>query len=1027
MRVGARTGGRIRAFWPQRSRAQTGVLVSTALTVLVIAFLACTMAGLAVRSPTVAVRQSVEAGPASTVAVAYQAALDPDDPAAQDRTVRSVLERQFRSAPVTVDHTAFAPSIALGTDRSALALADAVDLRSRTHLRSGDWPTSGTEIAIDTALAHATGLSAGSRVQLTGEAGTVTAIVSGVWAPLDPSAPAWLGVTAGTGGTDGRAIASPALLKALTTAATGQWVVTPDASRVTAGDLPRLRAGYAGSIDALTECDASPSPFAALGGAAATVADMQQSVGALAAVVPVPLALLAVCSAISLVLLARLLTSSRWSETRVLRARGATVGTLVRADAVEAAAVALVGTIAGTGLALAALAVAGPGAAGVPVAALVLATVVPALAVLAVAVAATAVVTAVTARSADAAPGPAESGRGRSAASLGLGVLTLATAGVTLWRFLSYGAPDESGHVDAVGTVAPAAVLSAVAVIALVGLGPLATAVERLAARRRGLSAVLPARQVSRGVGLVAAPVALVVLAVGAATFAAGYSGTWSGFLRDSSRLVAGSDVRVDLGVAGSVRGPEDLPPTTRLSGIPTVSRAAPALVTEATLGQSDVTMVAVDASALPGLVDVGSYMFDPFAAFAALNADPARGIPIPAGARTVEAVATATVPGDAMPPPALRIVLWVADDHGALAPLPAEPAASGAPRLVSAALPAGGPWRLLAVDAHLDTRETAMPVQVRITALHAGDPIDAIGWKPAPAAFGTPFTATVPVSDELGFDSPLLPAGRDDALRLVPGSAVDVPVLITRATADAGGLEVGARIDLDSPWASVQGTIAGVVAAVPGTTDQNAALIDLAALDDHVLRTAPTVPRLGSVWLATPAPQAVARAAAIAAGADAVVADASGAFVSRFMSGAVTALWLGAAGCALLAVVAVSAAALSALRGRRAEVVVLRAVGLGSRQQASARRREFAWVVAGAAVVGLLGGLTVFLLAGNALARLSVVTAPSTLSVQGRVDPAGLVGALLSLAIAVAVVLWLYGRAVRAQVADTAYRSETR
>ncbi|ERK70163.1 hypothetical protein N136_03501, partial [Leifsonia aquatica ATCC 14665] len=67
MRVGARTEGRIRAFWPQRSRAQAGVLAATALTVVVIAFLACTMAGLAVRSPTLAVRQSIEAGPAATV------------------------------------------------------------------------------------------------------------------------------------------------------------------------------------------------------------------------------------------------------------------------------------------------------------------------------------------------------------------------------------------------------------------------------------------------------------------------------------------------------------------------------------------------------------------------------------------------------------------------------------------------------------------------------------------------------------------------------------------------------------------------------------------------------------------------------------------------------------------------------------------------------------------------------------------------------------------------------------------------
>lgn len=75
----------------------------------------------------------------------------------------------------------------------------------------------------------------------------------------------------------------------------------------------------------------------------------------------------------------------------------------------------------------------------------------------------------------------------------------------------------------------------------------------------------------------------------------------------------------------------------------------------------------------------------------------------------------------------------------------------------------------------------------------------------------------------------------------------------------------------------------------------------------------------------------------------------------------------------------------------------------------------------------GLAGGVAVFLLAGNALARLSVVTAPPTLSVRGAVDLPALLGALVLLGAAVAVVLWAYGRAVRRQVLDTTYREETR
>ena len=96
--------------------------------------------------------------------------------------------------------------------------------------------------------------------------------------------------------------------------------------------------------------------------------------------------------------------------------------------------------------------------------------------------------------------------------------------------------------------------------LGLLLFGPAAAAVEVVAARGRGVAAVLPARQVGRGLALFAAPVALVVLTVGAATFSAGYVGTWSGFLSDSSRLVNGSDVRVALGVEGRTRGPETLP-----------------------------------------------------------------------------------------------------------------------------------------------------------------------------------------------------------------------------------------------------------------------------------------------------------------------------------------------------------------------------------------------------------------------------------------------------------------------------------
>jgi ABC-type antimicrobial peptide transport system permease subunit len=203
--------------------------------------------------------------------------------------------------------------------------------------------------------------------------------------------------------------------------------------------------------------------------------------------------------------------------------------------------------------------------------------------------------------------------------------------------------------------------------------------------------------------------------------------------------------------------------------------------------------------------------------------------------------------------------------------------------------------------------------------------------------------------------------------------------------------------------------------------------LVDLRSLDNQVLRTSPNAPRLGTVWIATGDAERAATGARQIAGPDAVVTTASGTFVSRFMSSAVVSLWLGTAGCAALALVALGAAIAALLRRRRGEVIVLRAVGMGAREQARSRRAEVLGVVLTAAVFGLAGGVTVFLLAGNALARLSVVTAPSTLAVQGRVDLPGLFAALGAVGGAIGLVLWFYGGAVRRQVADTAYREETR
>jgi hypothetical protein len=1046
MRARGGSGSRSRAFWPVRSLAQTGVLAATAATVLIVTFLAGTMVGLAVRSPTVAVRQSIEAGPAAAVSLALQAALS-DDADAQDDIVRSTIARVFAGTAVTVDRSAYVPGAKLiASAGSVLVLAGDDRMRARVTLTSGSWPGAdaatghaGAPIpaAIDRELAGALDLVPGKTFTVDGADGPLTIAVTGVWQAEHPGAPAWLGLTAGTGGTDGRIIVPPAALGAVSASAAAQWVVAPDARSTTSAQLPRLHSAFTRITDTLTSTPrAATSPFAPLGDAARTVTDMQQSVGALSAVVPVPLAVLAVCSAIALILLAQLLARSRLPETRLLRARGATVGDLLRAGAVESALVALGGAVVGLVAAQAVLLA----QVGAPVASMsgLLDVLLPPLVVVFVAVAAALLITGLSARSATGAPGAAEAGRGRTAVSAGLAVLAVVAAVVTLWRFLAFGSPVASdGRVDPVGVIAPAAVLCAIAMLGLLLFGPAAAGVEVVAARGRGLSAVLPARQVGRGLALFAAPVALVVLTVGAATFSAGYVGTWSGFLSDSSRLVTGSDVRVVLGVEGFTRGAGDLSGSARLGRLPTVTASAPVLATDAALGQGSAALVAVDARRLPELTRVGGYMFDADRVADQLTSGSSlRGADLPPHSTTLLAQTAVTVPAPApaVPLVPLGVTFWVTDAPGELVPLVAN--ATSTPGQVQAGLPAGGPWTLVAIDTHLDTGgfATAAEVGIRSLATRAGPGAEAAPlevpaaqqWAPAPKAFGTAFTVEN-TAGAIGYRSALIPPGPDNAVRIMPSGTSTVPVVITQATAAGSSLENGSNIDLEATWVDLRATVAGVVAAVPGTSEQLAALVDLRALDDQVLRTSPGAPRLGTVWLASAQPDAMANAAQQAAGADAVVSTASGAFVARFMSSAVVSLWLGTAGCGALALVALGAAIAALLRRRRSEVIVLRAVGMSGRQQARGRRIEVVGVVAAAAAFGLLGGVAVFLLAGNALARLSVVTAPSTLSVQGRVDLVGLVVALAAVGVAIGLVLWFYGLAVRRQVADTAYREETR
>jgi len=142
---------------------------------------------------------------------------------------------------------------------------------------------------------------------------------------------------------------------------------------------------------------------------------------------------------------------------------------------------------------------------------------------------------------------------------------------------------------------------------------------------------------------------------------------------------------------------------------------------------------------------------------------------------------------------------------------------------------------------------------------------------------------------------------------------------------------------------------------------------------------------------------------------------------VGRQVLGAASiALWVAALCCLLIALVAVGSASNSRIRWGRSDIASLRAIGLTTREQASAIVRELWLVMAVAAVAGLLAGVLVSLLTVPELARAAVDRAFLSLGTALSVDWLGLALLLGSLALGIAVVVFVLSRRVRALAASS-------
>ncbi|MCK0116858.1 hypothetical protein MWU57_07410 [Isoptericola sp. S6320L] len=854
------------------------------------------------------------------------------------------------------------------------------------------------------------------------------------------------------------------------------WVITPDLGSLAPGDLAGLTAGGDGLRSVLREADGVAVRGVVvegdLGERAAVVHAAQRDAGAVAAV---PVALLALTALVALTQVARLLAATRQSEVEILVARGAATRQLTAAGLVEAGVVAVLAAGAGTALAVAVLVARGasPTASVGWTGALTAAS-------------AVAVLTTVVAAQARAVAGREaadRSGRLRQVAALGTVVAAVGLGAAGLLRLRSLGSPlvvvPDGVRTDPLAAAAPALLLAALGVVVLALLGPAARLGAALAARGRGTTAVLAARQVARRLRVVVVGVVLLVLASGSAVLAGAYAGTSERARAEAITQQVGTDARVTVPAPGRLSAERPPPRADELAALDGVAAAAPALVVDATVRGEAVGLTALPADQVAAVVRTPD---------AAVLAAPLRGVspfaaaPVLPGEATALRVAldaavssdvderpeTATGTATGTEPVEVEVSAWLSAADGTLRVVEAgsaELAEGSSTAGLTANLPAGVPAgaRLVALDLAFQgvpgprraTLEVSVAAMVPDGTVSDGTgsievPLDVSASRWAPTAVGSAGLARA-ADGTLGLDA-VLDSTQTSRLRLVaegptgsgatapvPAAPPAVPAVVSEAAAERWDLQVGDTLEITTAGSTVPLQVAGVTPAVPGQPVPEAALVDLAALDATLLRTAAQLPRPAEVWLAAAEPDdaaAVERLAAAARPAAVEHAPApqdvevvtSGGGGTDAAAPVRLAFTLAAAGAAALAVVGLAVVAVAGLSGRRDEVVVLRAAGVGPRSQAAGRALETAMVGGTALGAGVLAGWSVAAatvpgLAGATLATVAVGATPTVLVV----DP-GLTAVLVGAAVAgtAAVVAVAAGR-VAAQARDTTYRPEVR
>ena len=940
----------------KRSRAHAGLLAAIGfVTAVIVALLVGLSAFLGTASES-GIRSTLENAPPTGSSILIETNLS-DESEAQTAAANAQFETVFGDLPVTVDRTV--QSSAVGVSRSgeplgAVQVLLRVDPQLEEHagLVDGDWaqnPGTGGQATMQADAAARLGIVVGDVIALAQSPEPVTVV--GTWRPIDATDPYWFAEPGILSGADGD-VAGPLVLgedelAALDVPATVRWQVAPDTSAVDAEDiaaisaaLPRLEARVAD--DETVTVDSTT----VRGTLTATLQVISDRLATVTAITAVPIALVATLGLVAVWQLVRLLAAARTADTRLLRSRGFSARQLASLTVVEALLIALPGAVIGAAGGSLLLALIAGDAAASAVASLWPVALAVALAV--------AIASLLAVRRSEQEARDVGAARRALAVTSGATAIAVIAAAVSLWQLRLYGAREGGGPVDPIAVVAPTAMLLALGLLGILLLFPILRAVDRLAAVRPGMLPVFPVRQVARRLPIYGLVVLLVTLAVGGATFAAGYENGWRTLDDRASALRTGADVRVAIDVPDSIRDEQSFVSGAPYSALTGVQAAAPVLATEATVGNDAIPFIAVRAAAVPGLMAFPGGEADAVALADALAAEPT-GTPLEGRVDVTLTVEAPTADREGT----VEVFLWMADEDGALTRFPLGTTTIGDARetVTFAEGPPAGVWRILAAEASLAGSDGAENVAVTL----AGNSL------PAPLE--------------------LTLSWRDPTRRAMVGGDAevkDLAVVVTEGTAARFAATVGDRLSLRlaRSGASVEAVIVGTTAVLPGTSGSQGISADLPSLDDYLLRTSERIPQPGDVWLRTDQPEAVTASVGALSNHTSLVTSRATESSALLLEPVLAVLWWGMAGALLLAAVGFAAMTATLAVAGRDDVAVLRAFGMRQKDQARSRFSELGAILGTAVVLGLGAGILVSAGTVEVLSRAAVGATPGSVPV---------------------------------------------